>query len=189
MLLFAEQQSEKPDEARLKKSNALIQNTAENRSSEVCQEMDEKALPDRNEAAENHEKCQNSAKNNETRTNEPWSEEENCEKANAESISQEFVTLDALESTKAAVAQFAAAALSKGANENSIKDMTMLQSALFTLQHQQVFQMQLIEQLQYQLAKNNVRSDKKRTKLKKEEIIELDQANAAEEDALTRVKW
>lgn len=152
--------------------------------------MDEKPITDENEAAENHEKCQNSAKKNENFSNEQLSGEENCTKTNSESISQEFVTLDALESTKAAVAEFTAAALSKGANENSIKDMTMLQSALFTLQHQQVFQLQLIEQLQYQLAQNSARKDKKRIKLKKEEIIiEPDQVIGVEDDGVTEVKW
>lgn len=86
---------------------------------------------------------------------------ENCQKSDAKDSLQQNVAFDALESTKLAVAQFTAAALSKGVNESSIKDLTMLQSALFTLQHQQVFQMQLIEQLQCQLAKTNAHKEKK----------------------------
>lgn len=102
---------------------------------------------EKSSAGENGDKeCQDSANNNRNRND--------CEKMN--------FTLDALENTKIAVAQFATAALSKGPNENSAKDLTMLQSALFTLQHQQVFQMQLIERLQYQLAKTATKTDKKR---------------------------
>lgn len=66
-------------------------------------------------------------------------------------FAQERVTLEALENTKVAVAQFAAIALAKGADENAIKDLSLLQSTLFTLQHQQVVQLQLIQKLQSQL--------------------------------------
>lgn len=105
--------------------------------------------------ADENEKCQDSANNNENI-------DQQSRKSDSENIAQEHLTLEALENTKVAMAEFAMAALSKGANENSIKDLTMLQSALFTLQHQQVFQMQLIEQLQFQLAKANAKNDKKR---------------------------
>lgn len=108
-------------------------------------------------AAENGDnECQDSANNNKNQID--------CEGMDSENASQEHLPFDALEKTKIAIAQFAAAALSKGANENSAKDLTMLQSALFTLQHQQVFQMQLIEQLQYQLAKTAAKNEKKREK-------------------------
>lgn len=106
-----------------------------------------------------------------------------------ENVAPEHATLEALENTKVAVAQFAAAALSKGSDETSTKDLTVLQSALFTLQHQQVFQMQLIEQLQFQLAKNSTRRDKKRskcsqTKAKKDESESQGQTAANAEDEL-----
>lgn len=109
----------------------------------------------------------------------------------AEKASQEHATLEALEKTKVAVAQFAAAALSKGTDENAAKDMTVLQSALFTLQHQQVFQMQLIEQLQFQLAKNHTRIDKKRpkcsqTKSKKDENDSDVQTSEIAEDEIIK---
>lgn len=104
-------------------------------------------------ANEMKQKCQISANSN--------GNDENCQKTDSADNLQQSMAFDALENTKLAVAQFTAAALSKGVNESSIKDLTMLQSALFTLQHQQVFQMQLIEQLQYQLAKTNARKDKK----------------------------
>lgn len=71
------------------------------------------------------------------------------------SFAQERVTLEALENTKVAVAQFAAIALAKGADENAIKDLSLLQSTLFTLQHQQVVQLQLIQKLQSQLESTN----------------------------------
>lgn len=105
-----------------------------------------------------------------------------------ENNSTEHLSLEALEDTKNAVAQFAAAALAKGPNETSIKDLTMLQSALFTLQHQQVFQMQLIEQLQFQLAKTNPRRDKqllksqsKSAKGDEDQVVE-ETADGAQED-------
>lgn len=104
-------------------------------------------------------------------------------KTDSESTSQEHVTFDALENTKVAMAQFAAAALSKGANENSVKDLTMLQSALFTLQHQQVFQMQLIEQLQYQLAKNSVKRDKKHSTFSQDDPKNDERENASDKQA------
>ncbi|XP_011302278.1 homeotic protein spalt-major isoform X2 [Fopius arisanus] len=63
------------------------------------------------------------------------------------------VTLEALQNTKVAVAQFAATALSSGADpEAALQDLALLQSTLYTLQHQQVFQLQLISQLQQQLS-------------------------------------
>ncbi|XP_014223525.1 homeotic protein spalt-major-like isoform X2 [Trichogramma pretiosum] len=62
------------------------------------------------------------------------------------------VTLEALQNTKVAVAQFAATAIAAGADtEETIREFAALQSTLFTLQHQQVFQLQLINQLQAQL--------------------------------------
>lgn len=64
-----------------------------------------------------------------------------------------YVTLEALENTKVAVAQFAATALANGADQNALKELAMLQSTLYTLQHQQVYQIKLIEELQSQLAK------------------------------------
>lgn len=71
------------------------------------------------------------------------------------SFAQERVTLEALENTKVAVAQFAAIALAKGADENAIRDLSLLQSTLFTLQHQQVVQLQLIQKLQSQIESTN----------------------------------
>lgn len=123
-----------------------------------CSKSNDEDSPPRENGSDKLKICQNSAKNDENiqtdRCNEP-------EKVESESVAQENVTFDALENTKVAMAQFAAAALSKGNSANSAKDLTVLQSALFTLQHQQVFQMQLIEQLQYQLAKNSMKRDKK----------------------------
>lgn len=74
------------------------------------------------------------------------------------------VTLEALQNTKVAVAQFAATAMANNAdNEAALHELAVLQSTLFTLQHQQVFQLQLIRQLQNQLSltrrKDDPRSD------------------------------
>ncbi|PSN57772.1 hypothetical protein C0J52_07259 [Blattella germanica] len=62
------------------------------------------------------------------------------------------VTLEALQNTKVAVAQFAATAMANNAdNAAALQELAVLQSTLFTLQHQQVMQMSLIQQLQHQL--------------------------------------
>ncbi|XP_064213178.1 homeotic protein spalt-major isoform X4 [Tribolium castaneum] len=62
------------------------------------------------------------------------------------------VTLEALQNTKVAVAQFAATAMANNTdNEAALQELAVLQSTLFTLQHQQVLQLQLINQLQQQL--------------------------------------
>lgn len=79
------------------------------------------------------------------------------------SFPQNHVTLEALQNTKVAVAQFAANALAAGAgngdNEAALKDLAVLHSTLFQLQHQHVFQLQLIQQLQSQLSMSNNRKD------------------------------
>lgn len=86
--------------------------------------------------------------------------------ANDESMTASSVAVDeqlaVLDNTKVAVAQFAAIASGKGGDENPVKDLSLLQSTLFTLQHQQVVQMQLIQKLQSQLE-----TASKKTKLKK----------------------
>jgi hypothetical protein len=64
------------------------------------------------------------------------------------------VTLGTLENTKVAVAQFTPTT-SPPDKEKALKELAMLQTTLFSLQHQQVFQMQLIKQLQLQLAEND----------------------------------
>lgn len=65
------------------------------------------------------------------------------------------VTLEALQNTKVAVAQFAATAMANNTdNEAALQELAVLQSTLFTLQHQQVLQLQLINQLQQQLSIN-----------------------------------
>lgn len=65
------------------------------------------------------------------------------------------MTLEALQNTKVAVAQFAATAMANNSdNEAALQELAVLQSTLFTLQHQQVLQLQLINQLQQQLSLN-----------------------------------
>lgn len=164
-----------------KKSESIIQHIR-NSNNQNIEKNDLNLTQKNDEAKRKNQKCQNSANNSENVCTEPMNVSSNLD---SEEQSPEHFSLDALESTKVAVAQFAAAALSKGANESSIKDLTMLQSALFTLQHQQVFQMQLIEQLQYQLANSNTNKEKHRNnlqpKLKKDESIELDREDTSED--------
>lgn len=69
-------------------------------------------------------------------------------------FSATHVTLEALENTKVAVAQFAATALANGADAASLKDLARLQLTLHTLQHQQMFQINLIHELQSKVAGN-----------------------------------
>lgn len=153
---FADQQSENVTD-----KNVIVAKRHIIKSGDVNHriEMDtNSSLQEANEANSMKPKCQESANCN---GNDAIGMTANCQKVEADKTLQQNMAFEALEHTKLAVAQFTAATLSKGVNESSIKDLTMLQSALFTLQHQQVFQMQLIEQLQYQLAKTNARKDKK----------------------------
>lgn len=84
-------------------------------------------------------------------------------------------TQEALENAKALMAQYAAA-LKNGSEETGSKDLAVLQSTLHTLQHQQVFQMQLIHQLQYQLklSKDKPKSIKNSPNTPPEEEIRTD---------------
>lgn len=65
------------------------------------------------------------------------------------------VTLEALQNTKVAVAQFAATAMAinngAASNPNVLQDLAMVNSTLYTLQHQQMMQLSLIQQLRQQL--------------------------------------
>lgn len=155
-------------------------------------QIDAKLCDSRNGDNEKNPKCQEGVNSYE---NIPTEQIERSPKSGSNNIPKELFPLDVLGSSKVAVEQFATAALSKGPNESSIKDLTMLQSTLFTLQHQQVFQMQLIEQLQYQLAKTNSKREKKRTisqtKLKKEDKTEPDpKADALPNESMASMtKW
>lgn len=75
------------------------------------------------------------------------------------------VTLEALENTKVAVAQFAATALANGANAASLKDLARLHSTLHTLQHQQMFQINLIHELQSKVAMGNEEAQQNPTEI------------------------
>ncbi|KAL5279852.1 SALL1 family protein [Megaselia abdita] len=74
------------------------------------------------------------------------------------------VTLDAIQNMQMAIAQFAAKTIANGGNstgaenEAAMKQLAFLQQTLFNLQQQQLFQIQLIQQLQSQIALN--RQDK-----------------------------
>ncbi|CAH1133691.1 unnamed protein product [Ceutorhynchus assimilis] len=74
------------------------------------------------------------------------------------------VTLEALQNTKVAVAQFAATAMANNTdNETALQELAVLQSTLFTLQHQQVLQLQLINQLQHQLQIDRNKDDEQQS--------------------------
>uniref|UniRef100_A0A0A1X4A2 Homeotic protein spalt-major n=1 Tax=Zeugodacus cucurbitae TaxID=28588 RepID=A0A0A1X4A2_ZEUCU len=68
------------------------------------------------------------------------------------------VNLEAIQNMQMAIAQFAAKTIANGAqggdNDAAMKQLAFLQQALFNLQQQQLFQIQLIQQLQSQLALN-----------------------------------
>ncbi|RZF37148.1 hypothetical protein LSTR_LSTR015338 [Laodelphax striatellus] len=65
------------------------------------------------------------------------------------------VTLEALQNTKVAVAQFAATAMANNAdNPAALQNLAVLHSTIYTLQTQQMMQLRLIQQLQQQLQDN-----------------------------------
>ncbi|CAG7726796.1 unnamed protein product [Allacma fusca] len=68
------------------------------------------------------------------------------------------ITIERVESTKVAVAELTAAAIQSSTSEYSsasLQDLALIQSTLFTLQQQQLVQLQLIQQLLTQLAMCN----------------------------------
>ncbi|XP_030383999.1 homeotic protein spalt-major [Scaptodrosophila lebanonensis] len=73
------------------------------------------------------------------------------------------VTLEAIQNMQMAIAQFAAKTIANGAtgadNEAAMKQLAFLQQTLFNLQQQQLFQIQLIQQLQSQLALNQAKNN------------------------------
>lgn len=75
----------------------------------------------------------------------------------AATLANANVTLDALQSTKMAIAQFAATAMANKDSQSpaAIQELAVLQSTLYALQQQQMMQLQLIQQLQQQLQINN----------------------------------
>ncbi|XP_057379909.1 homeotic protein spalt-major-like isoform X2 [Daphnia carinata] len=75
----------------------------------------------------------------------------------AATLANANVTLDALQSTKMAIAQFAATAMANKDSQSpaAIQELAVLQSTLYALQQQQIMQLQLIQQLQQQLQINN----------------------------------
>ena len=74
----------------------------------------------------------------------------------AATLANANVTLDALQSTKMAIAQFAANAMANNGQQSpaAMQELAVLQSTLYALQQQQIMQLQLIQQLQQQLQIN-----------------------------------
>ena len=73
-----------------------------------------------------------------------------------EQLANSSMALEAINNTRITLARLAsAAAAQESPNEKSSQDLSLLQRALYNLQHQQVIQMQLIKQLQDQLSIKN----------------------------------
>lgn len=78
------------------------------------------------------------------------------EKLDQQAFPPGYFSLEALQK----MAQFVSAAMANNSdNEDAQKQLAVLQSTLFTLQHQQLFQLQLIQQLQSQLSINRSEKD------------------------------
>lgn len=71
-----------------------------------------------------------------------------------------------LTNTEMAMAKLTANAMDNGLDETAVKDFSMLQSTLFTLQNQQLLQLKLIEQLQSQLKSKRPKSVNRATSSK-----------------------
>lgn len=77
------------------------------------------------------------------------------------------------------MAQLAAQAMANPENENVIKNLALLQSTIFNLQHQQVMQLQLIQKLQNYLVANPNSESNEQEKIDGENLI-VDEANKNE---------
>ncbi|XP_066970384.1 homeotic protein spalt-major-like isoform X3 [Macrobrachium rosenbergii] len=72
----------------------------------------------------------------------------------AQQIAQSNLTLEAIQNTRMAIAQFATSAMNSPTanNPHAMQEFAVLQGTLFSLQQQQMMQLQLIQQLQAQLS-------------------------------------
>ncbi|XP_050722658.1 homeotic protein spalt-major-like isoform X2 [Eriocheir sinensis] len=73
----------------------------------------------------------------------------------AQQLAQSNLALEAIQNTRMALAQFATSAMNSNTNSNNpqtMQEFALLQGTLYTLQHQQMMQLQLIQQLQAQLS-------------------------------------
>ncbi|XP_066157425.1 homeotic protein spalt-major-like isoform X2 [Euwallacea fornicatus] len=103
---------------------------------------------------------QDAANNNSVEESSPDENAMNFPLPTAPPAAAGHVTLEALQNTKVAVAQFAAAAMANSTdNQAALQELAVLQSTIFTLQHQQVLQLQLINQLQHQLQIDMTKED------------------------------
>lgn len=69
-----------------------------------------------------------------------------------EQLANSSMTLEVINNTRMTLARLASAAAQEETSDKSAHDLSLLQRALYNLQHQQVVQMQLIKQLQSQLS-------------------------------------
>ncbi|XP_037807913.1 homeotic protein spalt-major isoform X1 [Lucilia sericata] len=92
-------------------------------------------------------------------------------------LAQQFgaapVNIEAIKNMQLAIAQVAAKTIANGAsgqdNEAAMKQLAFLQQTLFNLQQQQLFQIQLIQQLQSQLAMNQPKTGEETNEMDEEE--------------------
>lgn len=75
------------------------------------------------------------------------------------SLSPRRMTFETSDKTKMTLVQIATN-ISKCCDDRTTRDLSLLQSTLFTLQNQQLYQMELIEKLQSQLIHPNLRKEK-----------------------------
>ncbi|XP_055371159.1 homeotic protein spalt-major isoform X2 [Condylostylus longicornis] len=98
------------------------------------------------------------------------------------------VTLEAIQNMQMAIAQFAAKTFANGGNEATneaaMKQLAFLQQTLFNLQQQQLFQIQLIQQLQSQLALNQMNKSQNASEQDQEEDREMDDEDRDNNDDL-----
>ncbi|CAD7079141.1 unnamed protein product [Hermetia illucens] len=96
------------------------------------------------------------------------------------------MTLEAIQNMQIAIAQFAAKTLANGGadNEAAMKQLAFLQQTLFNLQQQQIFQLQLIQQLQSQLAMNQMKGEDNENNDDEEEDGESEECGTEEEERL-----
>ncbi|KAK3865422.1 hypothetical protein Pcinc_028968, partial [Petrolisthes cinctipes] len=75
----------------------------------------------------------------------------------AQQLAQSNLALEAIQNTRMALAQFASSAMNSQNSNNpqAMQEFALLQGTLYTLQHQQMMQLQLIQQLQAQLSLKN----------------------------------
>lgn len=148
--------------------------------------LDDTTMDDEKRSKHNEDAANNNG-NNETEIDGEAEDDDSDEKHDTQqpeegdnAFGPGYFSLEALQK----MAQLVSAAMTtNGDNEDAQKQLAVLQSTLFTLQHQQLFQMQLIQQLQSQLSIN--RGDKSTDGQNDDDEDEDELENEREEGELT----